>query len=162
MCTVLSVQKKAVGNFPVVQDCWKANIRPSSQEIPSFNGKWTHELKSAYHWGPLRHCNLSFFFIGCQPHRSTSQPCDPQVQILLLWKQQVFILFSDKIILVRLEFLFFAPESSYVSQWRLLFLVYIGSLRGEKWRSSTNCSSKLEEKVCLRVTDLDVDEKVSL
>jgi hypothetical protein len=79
ICAVLTVQKKAVDNFPVEQVSWKADIRSSSQEISSFNGKWTFisELKSACHWGSLWHCTLFFFMIGCQPSI-------PQVQILLL------------------------------------------------------------------------------
>ena len=47
---VLCLQfKNAVDNFPVEQGSWKADIRSSSQEIPSFNGKWTFisELKGA-------------------------------------------------------------------------------------------------------------------
>jgi hypothetical protein len=62
ICAVLSVQKKAVDNFPVEQGPWKADICSCSQDIPSFNEKWTFisELKSACHWGPLWHC--TFFY----------------------------------------------------------------------------------------------------
>jgi len=38
---VLTVQNKTVDNFVVEQSSWKANICTSSQEVPSFNGKWT-------------------------------------------------------------------------------------------------------------------------
>ena len=47
ICGVLTVQKKAVCNFPVEQGSWKADIHSSSQETPSFSGKLTFisELK---------------------------------------------------------------------------------------------------------------------
>jgi len=62
---------------------------------------------------------------------------------------QIFISFGDKIILVRLQFMFLAPWSCYVSQWRLFFIICIGRLRGAKWQGGTNCSSKLEAKTTL-------------
>jgi len=63
VCAVLTVQKKAVDNFVVAQGSWKADIRSSSQEVPSFNGKWTFlpELKNACHCGPLWHHTMLFF-----------------------------------------------------------------------------------------------------
>ena len=44
---MLTVQKKAVDNFPVEQVSWKVDIHSSSQETPSFSGKLTFisELK---------------------------------------------------------------------------------------------------------------------
>jgi len=69
ICAVLTVQNKAVVNFPVEQGSWKADIHSSSQEIPSFNGMLTFisELKSACYCGPLSHCNLFFILLmGCQ------------------------------------------------------------------------------------------------
>jgi len=70
--------KNAVDNFPVVQGSWKADIRSSSQEIPSFNGKLTFvsELKSACHWGPLYTVRF-FFLIVCEP-------CISHLHMLLL------------------------------------------------------------------------------
>ena len=62
---VLCLQfKNAVDNFPMEQGSWKADIRLSSQEIPSCNGKWTFisELKSACHWGPLYTVPFLFFY----------------------------------------------------------------------------------------------------
>jgi hypothetical protein len=96
-----------------------------------------------------------FLMISCRPSI-------PQMQMLLLQKQQIFILFSDKIILVRLQFPFFAPGSCSISQWILLFLVYILSLHGGKWQSNTKCSLKPEKKVHSRVTDLNVNGTMSL
>ena len=80
---VLCLQfKNAVDNFPLEQGSWKADIRSSSQEIPSFNGKWTFisELKSACHWGPLYTVLLYIYiyiYIVCEP-------CISQLQMLLL------------------------------------------------------------------------------
>jgi len=73
---VLTVQEKVADKFPLEQTSWKADVRQSNQEIPRFNGKWTHELKIACHLRPLWHYPF-FFLIGCQP-------CIPQLQILLL------------------------------------------------------------------------------
>ena len=41
ICAVLTVQKKAVDNFPVEQDSWKVDIHSSSQETPCLSGKLT-------------------------------------------------------------------------------------------------------------------------
>ena len=51
ICSVLTVQKKAVDNFPVEQGSWKADIHSSSQEIPSLNGKWKFLIEKCL---PLR------------------------------------------------------------------------------------------------------------
>ena len=47
ICGVLTVQKKAVDNFPVEQGSWNVDIHSSSEETPSFSGKLTliSELK---------------------------------------------------------------------------------------------------------------------
>jgi len=51
---------------------------------------------------------VHFILLGCLP-------CVTQVHMLLLQQQRILILFSDEIILVRLQLLFLTPESCYVS-----------------------------------------------
>ena len=64
ICAVLTVQKKAVDNFPVEQGCWKADIHSSRQETPSFSGKLTFisELKLPATEGHCGTVPCLFFF----------------------------------------------------------------------------------------------------
>jgi len=92
ICAVLTVQKKAVDNFPVEQGSSKADIHSSSQETPCFSGKVTFisELKLLATEGHCDMVHCLFFFFKAR------------LSVILL------ILFSDKITLVRLQFRFCA------------------------------------------------------
>jgi len=131
----LQFEKNVVNNFSLEQGSWKADICQSNPEFPNLKGKWTHELESSWPWVPLSH----YFFFNW-----LSALCSRGAYVTVV-ETAILILFSEKIILFWLQFLFLAPEYCYVSQWRLLFLVYVGSLDGGKWQNSTNCSSKIEK-----------------
>jgi hypothetical protein len=104
---VLTVQEKAVDNFPAEQDSWKATF---PQLVRKFRVVMENE-HSFLKWNmPATdgHCDTVHFSLmpDCQPSM-------PYVPNLLLQKQQIFILF--KIILVTLQFLFFAVSEDYCS-----------------------------------------------
>jgi len=63
LCAVRTVQKKTVDHFVVEQSSWKVTFRSSSQEVPSFNGKWTFLPL----WAIVTSYQAPFFMIGCHP-----------------------------------------------------------------------------------------------
>jgi len=93
LCAVFTVQKKAIDNFVVAQGSWKADIHSSSQEVPSFNGKWTFlpELKNACHCEPLWHHTMLFFFmIGCHPSHRCKCYCCRSSKFSFYWGIKLF------------------------------------------------------------------------